>query len=79
MNTLPSDVVEDTYTYSHQMQFSKCMKQSNLYRVHSSLTVSWNFIESAHYVLNGVRIPCFDINNIEASSHNILNLIYYGN
>ena len=77
MNNLPSDVVDKIYKYSHQMLFSKCMKQLKLYRVHSSLNVSWDFLESAHYVLNGVRIPCFDINNIEASSHNILNLIYY--
>ena len=60
------------------MLFSKCMKQLNLYRVHSSLNVSWDLLESAQYVLNGVRIPCFDINNIEASSHSILNLSCYG-
>ena len=79
MNTLPSDVVDKINEYSHQMLFSKCMKQLKLYRAHSSLTVSWDCLESAHYVLNGVRIPCFDINNIEAPSHSILNLIYYGN
>ena len=79
MNTLPSDVTDNIYKYSHHMLFSKCMKQLKLYRVHSSLNVSWDFLESAHYVLNGVRIPCFDINNIEASSQNILNLIWSGN
>ena len=79
MEQLPQEVTDKIYKYSHQMLFSKCMKQLNLYRVHSSLNVSWEFLESAQYVLNGVRIPCFDINNIEASSHNILNLIYYGN
>ena len=79
MNTLPSDVVDKVYKYSHQMQFSKCMKQLKLYRVHGSLNVSWDVLESAHYVLNGVRIPCFDIDNIEASSQNILNLIWSGN
>ena len=79
MNTLPSDVVDKIYKYAHQMLLSKCMKQLKLYRVHSSVIVSWDFLESAQYVLNGVRIPCFDINNIEASSHSILNLIYYGN
>ena len=79
MNSLPSDVVDKIYKYSHQMLFSKCMKQLKLYRVHSSLNVSWDFLESAHYVLNGVRIPCFDNdNNTEASSHNILKLIDYG-
>ena len=79
MNTLPSDVVDKVYTYSHQVLLSKCMKQLKLYRAHSSLNVSCDLFDSAHYVLNGVRIPCFDINNIEASSHNILNLIHYGN
>ena len=79
MNTLPSDVVNRIYRHSHQMLYSECMKQLKLYRVHGSLNVSWDCLESARHVLNGVRIPCFDINNIEASSHNILNLIYYGN
>ena len=79
MNNLPSDVVDKIYKYSHQMLFSKCMKQLKLYRVHGSLNVSWDFLESAHYVLNGVRIPYFDIDNIEASSQNILNLIWSGN
>ena len=79
MEQLPQEVTDTIYKYSHQMLFSKCMKQLKLYRVNNSLNVSWDFLESAHYVLNGVRIPCFDINNIEASSHSILNLIYYGN
>ena len=79
MNTLPSGVVDKIHKYSHQMLFSKCMKQLKLYRVHGSLNVSWDFLESAHYVLNGVRIPCFDINNIKALSQNILNLIWSGN
>lgn len=79
MNNLPSDVVDKIYKYSHQMLFSNCMKQLKLYRVHSSLNVSWDFLDSAHYVLNVVRIPCFDIANIEASSYNILNLIYHVN
>ena len=79
MEQLPQEVTDKLYKCSHQMLYSECMKQLKLYRVHSSLNVSWDFLESAHYGLNGVRIPCFDINNIEASSHNILNLIYYGN
>ena len=79
MNNLPSDVVDKIYKYSHQMLFSKCMKQLKLYRVHSAFNVSWDFLEYAHYCLNDVRKPCIDINNIEASSHNILKLVYCGN
>ena len=77
MNTLPSDVVDKIYKYSHQMLFSKCMKQLNLYRVHSAFNVSWDFLEYAHYCLNDVRKPCIDINNIEVSSRKILTAIYY--
>ena len=61
------------------MLYSECMKQLQLYRVHSAFNVSWDFLEHAQYCLNGVKKPCIDINNIEVSSHKILNLIYYDN
>ena len=61
------------------MQLSKCMKQLKLFRVHSAFNVSWDFLEYAQYCLNGVRKPCIDINNIDASSRKLLNLIHYDN
>ena len=79
MNTLPSDVVDKIYKYSHQMQFSECMKQLKLYRVHSAFNVSWDFLEYAQYCLNGVRKPCIDINNIDVSSRKLMNVIHYDN
>ena len=79
MNTLPSDVVNKIYKYSHQMLYSECMKQLQLYRVHSAFNVSWDFLEHAEYCLNGVKKPCIDINNINTPSRNILNSIHYDN
>ena len=79
MNTLPSDVVNKIYKYSHQMLYSECMKQLKLYRVHSAFNVSWDFLEYAKYCLNGVRTLCIDIINIEVSSQKILNMIHYDN
>ena len=79
MNNLPSDVVDKIYKYSHQMLYSECMKQLQLYRVHSAFNVSWDFLEYAHYCLNDVRKPCIDINNIEVSSRKILTSINYDN
>ena len=79
MNNVPSDVVDKPYRYSHQMQFSRIMKQLQLHHVHSAFNVSWDYLDYAHYYLNGVRIPCIDINNIEASSLKLLNLIHYDN
>ena len=79
MNTLPSDVVNKIYKYSHQMLYSECMRQLKLYRVHSAFNVSWDFLEYAQYCLNGVRKPCIDINNINTPSRNILNSIHYDN
>ena len=79
MEQLPQEVVNKIYKYTHQMVYSEVMKQLKLYRVHSSFNVSWDFLESAHYVLNGVRLPCFDINNIEGSSQRILTSIHYDN
>ena len=79
MEQLPQEVTDELYKYSHQMLYSECMKQLQLYRVHSAFNVSWDFLEYAHYCLNDVRKPCIDINNIEASSREILNLIYHDN
>ena len=79
MNTLPSDVVNNIYNYSHQVLYSECVKQLQLYRVHSDFNVSWDFIEHAKYCLNGVKKPCIDINNTDASSRKLLNMIHYDN
>ena len=79
MEQLPQEVTDKIYKYSHQMLYSECMKQLQLYRVHSAFNVSWDFLEYARYCLNDVRKPCIDINNIEVSSLEILTSIHYDN
>ena len=79
MEQLPQEVTDKIYKYSHQMLYSECMKQLQLYRVHSAFNVSWDFLEYAHYCLNDVRKPCIDINNIEVSSRKILTSIHCDN
>jgi len=82
MDTLPSAVVNIIFKYSHQMLFSDCIEQLKLYRVYSVLNVSallGSFLKYAQYSLNGVMMPCIDINNINVSSRSILNSIHSDN
>ena len=61
------------------MQHRDVMKQLQLYRVHSASNSSWDFLEYAQYCFNGARKPCIDINNIDASSRKLLNVMHYAN
>lgn len=79
MDTLPSAVVNIIFKYSHQMLFSDCIEQLKLYRVYSVFNVSLCFLKYAQYSLNGVMMPCIDINNINVSSRSILNSIHSDN
>ena len=79
MDTLPSAVVNIIFKYSHQMLFSDCIEQLKLYRVYSVFNVSLCFLKCAQYSLNGVMMPCIDINNINVSSRSILNSIHSDN
>ena len=79
MEQLPQDVTDTIYKYSHQMLYSECMKQLQLYRLHSACNESYDFFEYAQYSSNGVRKPCIDVNNINTPSRNISNSIHYDN
>ena len=51
------------------------MNQLKTYRVNIALLVSLKFLEYGYFGFGGVRLPCIDINNIDAASYEILCLI----
>ena len=51
------------------------MKQLKTYRLDTVLIVSLRFLEHEYYVFGGIRTPCVNINNIHATSQEILCLI----
>ena len=57
------------------MLYSKVMKQLKTYRVNPVFLVSVELLEYGNFEFVGVRTPCIDINNIDATSYEILCLI----
>jgi hypothetical protein len=57
------------------MSYSKVMKQLKTYRLNTVFIVSIEFLEYGYYNFGGVRTPCIDLNNIDATSYEILCLI----
>ena len=49
------------------MIYSKVMKQLKTYRLNTVFIVSIDFLDYGYYEFGGVRRPCIDINNINAT------------
>jgi hypothetical protein len=75
MNKLPEDIVNKIYRFEHEMSYSKVMRQLKTYRLNTVFIVSIEFLEHGYYNFGGVRTPCIDLNNIDATSYEILCLI----
>ena len=72
-SVLPNDIINIIYKFEHEMLFSDVTKQLKSYRLKTAFNVPISFLESAYFGI--VRIKCIDINNINASSRQILCLI----
>ena len=75
MVPIPEGLEDKIYKYKHGMLYYKVMGQLKTYRVNIVFIVSLEFLEHGYVELEGVRIPCIDINSIDATSYQILCLI----
>ena len=75
MVLLPEGLVDIIYKYKHAMLYSKVMKQLKTYRVNAVFLVSLEFLEYGYFEFGGVRTSCINIDNIDATSYEILCLI----
>ena len=75
MELLPENLSNKKYKYKHELLYSKVMKQLKTYRINIIFIVSLEFLEYGYYEFGGVRTPCININNIDATSDEILCLI----
>ena len=72
---LPEGLICRIYKYNHEVLYSKVMKQIKTYRVNTVFLVSLEFLEYGYFEFGGVRTPCININNIDATSYEILCLL----
>ena len=63
------------FRFAHETLYSSVMKQLKTYRLNTVFNVSLEFLEYGYYNFGGVRTPCIDLNNINATSYEILCLI----
>ena len=75
MDTLPGCLIHLIYKYKHEMLYSKVMKQLKTYRLNLVLIVSLEFLEYGYCEFGGGCTRSIDINNIDATSHEILGLL----
>ena len=75
MELLPGNLINKSYKYKHEMLYSKVMKQLKTYTLNTAFIVSLKFLEEGHYEFGGVRTPSTNINDIDATSRDILCLI----
>ena len=68
-------LIDTIYKHNHEIIYSKVMKQIKTYRVNTVFLVSLEFLEYGYFEFGGVRTPCININNIDATSYGILCLI----
>ena len=75
MELIPEGLVYTIYKHKHEMLYSKVMKQLKTHRVNTVFLASLKFLEYGYFEFGGVRLPCIDIDNIDATSYEILCLI----
>ena len=75
MKLLPEGLIDIIYKYRHEIRYSKVMKQLKTYRVNTVFIVSLEFLEYGYFDFGGVRTPCINLNDIDATSYEIQCLI----
>ena len=75
---IPEFLINKSQKYRHEMLYCQVMQQLRNYRLHTVFLASIEFLESGYYELDGVRIPSINIDNIKATSQEILCLIHNG-
>ena len=69
---VPLPLEDKIYKYNHEMLYYKVMRQLITYRVNTVFIVSLKFLEYGYFDFGGVRTPCIDINNTDATLYQIL-------
>ena len=77
MDKLPECLTNKIYKLNHEMIYSKVMKQLKTYRLNTVFIVSIDFLDHGYFDFGGVRTRSIDLNNIHATSYEILCLIHY--
>ena len=75
MDKLPENIVDTIYRFEHEMLYSSVMKQFKTYRLNIVFIVSIEFLLYGYDEFRGIRIPCIDLNNMNATCYAILCLI----
>ena len=75
MDSLPLNLVTYIYKLNHEMRYHAVMVQLRTYRLHTRYLVSVDFLKYGYYSFGEYRVASIDINNIDALSGDIVNLI----
>ena len=75
MELLPESLIDRIYKYSHEILYSEVLRQLNTYRLNIVCNVPLEFLKYGYYEYKGVRVPCINISDINASAYESLSII----
>ena len=75
MNNLPDDVMQQIYFYKHNMEYVNVMNELLQAKINVYYNLSLLQCRVMYFVKNNIKYLTLDVNNINVSSKQILNVI----
>jgi len=75
MNTLPDDIQDKIYLMAHQIMFTDVVNELLQTKIYCHYGVTLSFVNNATYVYNGHRYKCVNINNLDVTPYELLNVL----
>ena len=75
MNNLPDDVIQQIYFYKHNMEYVNVMDQLLQAKINVYYNLDLLQCRVMYFVKNNIKYLTLDVNNINVSSKQILNVI----
>ena len=77
MNNLPDDVIQQIYFYKHNMEYVNAMNELLQAKINVYYNLDLLQCRVMYFVKNNIKHLTLDVNNINVSSKQILNVIKY--
>jgi len=75
MNNLPDDVIQQIYFYKHNMEYINVMNKLLQAKINVYYNLDLLQCRVMYFVKNNIKYLTLDVNNINVSSKQILNVI----
>ena len=77
MNNLPDDVIQQIYFYKHNMEYVNVMNELLQAKINVYYNLDLLQCRVMYFVKNNIKYLTLDVNNINVTSKQLLNVIKY--